>query len=147
MGGAMEIESLFPGLAGTAYRRTSPPDLSYNCVAWAVGESERWWWPDPSGDAYWPTGLSRVESVDAFHALFRQLGFESTDDESSVTGVEKVALFANGGKPTHATRQLPNGNWTRKLGSGEDIEHPLRALEGREYGRPAAIYQRVISTP
>src|SRR5207244_363796 len=41
-----DLEALFPGLRGTSYRITSPPDSAYNCVAWAAGDQASWWWPD-----------------------------------------------------------------------------------------------------
>ena len=50
-------------------------------------------------------------------------------------GFEKVAIFAKAGmsgiEVTHASRLLPNGCWTSKLGKAEDIEHhELRDVEG-----------------
>ncbi|HEY7428267.1 MAG TPA: hypothetical protein VH682_28795 [Gemmataceae bacterium] len=39
------FEVLFPRLNGTAYRITSPASDVYNCIAWAAGETNRWWWP------------------------------------------------------------------------------------------------------
>jgi hypothetical protein len=36
------IEALFPGLAGSGYRVTSPPNEGYNCVAWAAGAAGAW---------------------------------------------------------------------------------------------------------
>lgn len=38
MNGNMAVnERLFPDLARTGYRLTSPPDPVYNCIAWAAG--------------------------------------------------------------------------------------------------------------
>lgn len=138
----MNWESLFPGLTGSGYRQTSPSDLTYNCIAWAMGESDRWWWPDPTEFAYWPAGVPRVETVEAFTAMLLQLGFEPNANDSLESDVDKVALFAKGPKPTHAARQLKAGTWTSKLGSGEDIEHPLHAIAGKEYGQVLMIFRR-----
>ena len=41
-----------------------------------------------------------------------------------------------------AAGRLPSGKWTSKLGSLEDIEHELRDLEGRHYGRVQLILKR-----
>lgn len=62
-------------------------------------------------------------------------------------GYEKVALYVdNAGIPTHMARQLPNGEWTSKLGQLEDISHnDLDALEGTQYGRLYCILARLIS--
>jgi hypothetical protein len=46
----MPLEDVFPGLQGTAYRVTSPADRGYNCIAWAAGVTDDWWWP-PLTDA------------------------------------------------------------------------------------------------
>ena len=47
-------ESLFPDLARTGYQVTSPPDPVYNCIAWAAGRTDEWWWPDVGGFEFWP---------------------------------------------------------------------------------------------
>ena len=48
-----------------------------------------------------------------------------TVDESLEPGFEKVALYALGGVPKHAARQLSSGRWSSKLGDLEDVEHTL----------------------
>jgi hypothetical protein len=60
-------------------------------------------------------------------------------------GYEKVAIYTLNGVPTHAARQLPNGNWTSKLGSEIDIEHnSLDCLNGTVYGKAEIIMKRRI---
>jgi hypothetical protein len=54
---AEHIEGAFPRLVPDGYRETSPPDLLYNCVGWAAGDTSRWWWPDKA--SYWPKGAQR----------------------------------------------------------------------------------------
>jgi hypothetical protein len=59
--------------------------------------------------------------------------------------MEKVALHAKHGCPTHIARQLPNGRWTSKLGRWEDIEHDEFDLTGNgldEYGDIAQYFKR-----
>jgi hypothetical protein len=136
------LEVVFPELAGTAYRVTSPADNGYNCIAWAAGEADRWWWPDPLGVSYWPDGVPRAETLEAFAAAYAAVGFVPASDDSFQPEVEKVAVYARGGKPTHVARQLPSGRWTSKLGRAEDIEHDLAALAGDIYGAVAFILQR-----
>jgi len=46
------ITSWFSGLDHASYQVTSNIDFAYNCIAWAAGDIERFWWP--SGQAYWP---------------------------------------------------------------------------------------------
>jgi hypothetical protein len=71
----MGIESLFPRLAGTDYRGTSPPADNYNCIGWAAGDTTAWWWPGDPGATYWPAGMPREETPAAFRAAFAKLGY------------------------------------------------------------------------
>jgi hypothetical protein len=140
------LEYLFPDLYGTNYRITSPATDDYNCIAWASGVASAWWWAvsEPLDPAIqWPDGASRELTLSAFKAAFATLGFVPCDGEELESGVERGALFADHiGVPTHAARQLPNGNWTSKLGQSVDIEHPLRAVEGDIYGTVVQILKR-----
>lgn len=137
------LELLLPGLRGTSYRVTSPTDPGYNCIAWAVGDSTGWWWPGDPDKSFWPPAIPRVETIEAFEALFAHLGFTPSPDETPEPGVEKVALFATpDGRPTHAARQLASGRWTSKLGRSEDIEHELRAIAGDVYGQVVRVFRR-----
>lgn len=139
------LERSFPGLRGTVYQVTSPTDDTYNCIAWAAGDSTDWWWPDEpdqSDSAYWPPGVPRVETLEALRAAFATLGCEVCDDDGSEAGYEKIALFALAGVPKHAARQLPDGHWTSKLGPMEDIEHALHDLTGMVYGSVVLVMKR-----
>ena len=138
------LRSAFPGLRSTSFQITSPPDPSYNCIAWAADNTAQWWWPlEDARRAHWPAGVSREITIDAFLSAFVTLGYAVCPDESLEAGFEKVALFADPqGAPTHAARQLPTGRWSNKLVQSEDIEHDLRALEGEIYGTVVAILTR-----
>jgi hypothetical protein len=142
------LEDLFPGLRNSGYRISSPPSADYNCIAWALGETTSWWWPDndPDNDAvYWPPKIVREETLAAFIAAFALRGFEPCASNGHEVGFEKVALFASAdGVPTHATRQLPSGVWSSKIGTLEDIEHPLHALCGDLYGTVVQLLRRPL---
>jgi hypothetical protein len=140
------IERVFPRLRGTAYRITSPSTDVYNCIAWAAGAVDAWWWPfgDPD-QVYWPEGMERLTTLDAFRQVFAILGYVVCVGEELERGFEKVALFAKAeGIPQHAARQIPNGLWTSKLGRAEDIEHQLHDLEGEVYGTIVLIMKRPL---
>lgn len=138
-----EIENLFPGLQGSTYRITSPRDDSYNCIAWAAGDTQSWWWPAVGDNLFWPGGVPGVETLPAFQQAFESLGYAVCPTEDMEAGFEKIALFADAqGLPLHAARQLPDGRWTSKLGELEDIEHALRDLEGAAYGTVALLMKR-----
>ncbi|MGP0067957.1 MAG: hypothetical protein ACLQGP_30730 [Isosphaeraceae bacterium] len=131
-----ELETLFPGLRGSGYVVTSPEDVRYNCVAWAAGDEERWWWPDE--DSHWPEGIPREETIAAFVAAYRELGFAPCDDPLVEEGSEKIAIYADpDGIPTHVSRQLASGFWSSKLGQLQDIQHQLEDLAGFQYGHCA----------
>jgi hypothetical protein len=140
------LKVLFPKLQVAPFRVTSPRDPIYNCIAWAAGVTNDWWWPleDPD-EAHWPAGVQRVRTLEAFRAAFATLGYESGTGEEVEVGFEKIAIFADAlGIPTHAARQLPDGLWTSKLGKGEDIEHALHDLEGDLYGTVVLVMKRPL---
>jgi hypothetical protein len=145
-----EIETVFPGLRSSPYRVTSPATRDYNCIAWAVGDTAHWWWPDidPDDDSIFrPPGVECAETLAAFMAAFATLGYipcaSPCASEELESGFEKVALFADtAGVPTHAARQLPTGRWTSKLGLSEDIEHDLHAVGGELYGAVVQVLRR-----
>jgi hypothetical protein len=141
------VEREFPGLSdGQGYRVTSPADPRYNCIAWAAGDTGRWWWPDPYGGTYWPTGAPQEATVASFVSAFASIGYESCESSEVEQGYEKVALYADAsGTPTHAARQLPSGLWTSKLGGYVDLEHTaLAGVENDEYGLVIALMRRPL---
>jgi hypothetical protein len=137
------IPSLFPRLRSSGYKITSPATIGYNCIAWAADHSESWWWPDLFHQYYWPPGIPRNESIDAFVALFESFGYEVCEKADHEKGFEKVAIYVgSNAKVTHAARQLDSGVWTSKLGSLEDIEHVFDGVSGSRYGSVAVIMRR-----
>lgn len=141
------LETLFPKLNAGNHRVTSPPTDQYNCIAWAAGAADKWWWPigDPNL-THWPVGVPKEETITAFLAAFATFGYSKCDTAELESDFEKVALFAGpDGIPTHVARQLPSGNWTSKLGALEDIEHALTDLEGTEYGTVVGFLKRPVT--
>jgi hypothetical protein len=137
------LERIFQNLRLNNYSVTSPKTPDYNCIAWAAGETHRRWWPIVPG-WYWPEGTPREETIDAFIAAFRLLGYEECQDPSLESDHDKVALYVSAaGTPTHMARQLESGVWTSKLGSLEDISHEsLSCVEGPSYGSPVRFLKR-----
>lgn len=135
------LRKTFPKLAPAGYGVTSEETVEYNCIAWAAGDSARWWWPVK--EYYWPSEAPLEETLDAFAVAYRTLGYAACPDGTLEAGFEKVALYADAtGTPTHAARQLENGRWSSKLGELEDIEHTLEGLEGAAYGVPRLFMKR-----
>ena len=139
------IEALFPNLKNTTFNITSPEKVDYNCIAWAAGESDTWWWPDQLDTCYWPENTERTETLEAFTKAFESLSYLICDSVEHEEAFEKIALYANEhNKPTHAARQLESGLWTSKLGQSFDIEHELNGVSGHKYGRIVTIMKRPI---
>ena len=138
------LQQLFPGLRTTSFDVTSPRDVRYNCIAWAAGDTRRWWWPGETPFSYWPNGLAREESVTSFVEAFATLGYELATSGEQDPAYEKLVIFASSdGIPTHMARQLPDGSWTSKLGALEDIAHAeLEGVAGSDYGQAVAFLQR-----
>ncbi|MBX9638846.1 MAG: hypothetical protein K2X97_03660 [Mycobacteriaceae bacterium] len=140
-----EIESYFPGLRGKDWRLTSQRGTQYNCIAWAAEDTDRWWWPDAMGQAYWPPDAPREETLDAFVRAYGLQGYSERSDATVEPLTQKIAIYTDrNGKPTHAARQLPDGWWASKLGPSIDIEHELHALDGPKYGAVGVILARPV---
>jgi hypothetical protein len=133
----------FPGLGRGHFRITSPADHSYNCFAFAAGETGRCWDPQPLGNLYWPAGAPQQPTLAAFVTAYGTLGFLLVRGPELEAGFEKVAIYvAPDGLVAHAARQLPSGLWASKLGTKEDIEHELAGLEGDRWGVVAVVLAR-----
>ncbi len=138
----MPFQQFFPNLPATGYAVTSPATFDYNCIAWAAGVQDDWWWPDPLDVSYWPAAARREETVPAFIDAFQALGYQPCADAALEAGFEKIALYALAGAPKHAARQLASGRWTSKLGELDDIEHELDGLVGSWYGAVVQFMKR-----
>ena len=138
-----DLRAWFPKLNSQNHRTTSPATPSYNCVAWAANDSSRWW---DHLYGYWPEGVARDDSVQAYVDLFRRLGFELCDNSEPEPGFEKIAVYGKAGDFTHVARLLESGSWTSKLGGLEDIEHDdlgsLADDSDDSYGRPLVFLRR-----
>lgn len=137
-------DDLFPRLTEQNHQVTSPPDVTYNCIAWCAGDTRHWWQPG----VCWPVRASRDEcGIAALVEAFRALGYDGGADESVEAGVEKVAVYGSGLVYTHAARQLPTGRWTSKLGKAEDIEHDRPDdVAGGVYGELVEVMKRPITS-
>jgi hypothetical protein len=145
MESSQRLINYFPALRTSRFLINSPEGISYNCIAWAARDDARQWWPDAFGFGYWPRGIPRVETVEAFVMAYQTLGYQVCTNGDLEEGYEKIALFVLGNNnPTHAARQLPNGKWTSKCGDLEDIEHELDGLVGDSYGTVASYLRRPI---
>jgi hypothetical protein len=152
--GASWQQDAHPKLNDKNCQVTSPCKKSYNCIAWAATGSDQsdWWWPNPPGTPkvnYWPPGVPEELTVAAFVRAFETEGYRECKDGKLEAGFEKVAIYTKktiaGEVPTHASRQLPDGKWTSKMGRLEDIEHNKPAhVTGPAYGGIALYMKRPL---
>ena len=139
------FSSEFPKLKDVHQKKTSDEDPKYNCIAWAFEDNLNFWWPSRRG--YWPLSHEGLSCLQAFEQLFREWGWERTENQSLEKGYKKIALYIMNGEPTHAARLMENGMWTSKLGVNIDLSHELEELEGPVYGSIFCIYQKPACPP
>ena len=139
----MWIDEVFPSLAEEGYEVTSQDDNQYNCIAYAAGETDRWWSHIETAGYYWPEYASRTALIQSLVEVFTGLGYKPCPDASSDPDLQKIALYSKNGEWTHAAIQLPDGSWSSKLGAGEDIRHKTpQSLTGTTYGEVYFIMGR-----
>jgi hypothetical protein len=137
-------------------RTTHLPNNGYNCIAWAAGKTDKWWWPIDVPGAFWPIPIDPVdpENIKHFIKAFETEGYCVCADGRFENGFEKVAIYEDSnGDAAHAARQLPEDVWTSKMGKYEDIEHDTpQVVENQTYGivkvflkRPNPLCQKTSS--
>jgi len=128
--------------------KTSEATPSYNCIAWAAGDDQRWWEAAPLAQCYWPIPVSTDPiAVSTLIEAYEAVGFVVCNDVSLEFLWERVIIYAHGPHEyTHAARQLGDGRWTSKLGEGIDLTHRTPAeLSGPAYGAPVQAMKRRLS--
>lgn len=146
--GVAEIENAFPKIRKEGYKITSQETADYNCFAWAMNDTARWWSPDTNNGYYWPDGVPKTLEVTSFVSLYQKAAnYSPCPHDAFETGFEKIAIYVDGkGDVTHVAKQTQSGKWSSKLGDWEDIEHKtLEALEGRFYGKVVQILKRTVT--
>ncbi len=148
------VPRAFPGIRPQDfdYRKDckSDRDPRYNCIAWAVGKTDNFWWPQNLPGYFWPPGLPKEplnqETIDNFIKAFKTEGYRRCRNGKFHRKYEKIALYVSADRrPKHAARLLASGIWTSKLGNWEDIEHrTLQCVEGGEYGRVVMFFKRKL---
>src|SRR4051812_8585354 len=96
--------AVFPFLTPINHQITSPEAPSYNCVAWAAGNTDFWWQPG----TYWPIPVQPGDyGPGVLEQLFLSLGYKDCGNNAALEpGFEKVALYGSGVYYTHVARQL-----------------------------------------
>jgi hypothetical protein len=138
------LQEIFVNLGKSNYKITSPQTRSYNCVAFAAGKTDRWWWP--ASGAYWPRNAPLEETLEAFIAAFQTLGYSPCENGELEPAFEKVVIYTDkSNQPTHMARQLSSGMWASKCGMLEDIEHETLEVLESAYGQVRQYLKRPYS--
>jgi hypothetical protein len=138
---SLEKEANFPNLRRGNYRVTSEEDPVYNCIAHAAGRDDGWWWPvDGIDGVVWPGGLERKETLECFVSAYALQGYVCCESGKFEAGFEKVAIYADStGEPTHAARQLRQGDGPANSANGKTSNMtPLRLWRALAAGRRMA---------
>lgn len=131
----------FPNSEKEPFIITSPENTHYNCVAWALGDTENWWEPDE--DYCWLPHLELDDRLQTVQQLFEYFGFEVVSQPDWENQIEKIALYSNDGLfCSHVAKQTVDGHWTSKLGISFDVKHSLQTLEAGIYGHLAVVLQK-----
>jgi hypothetical protein len=134
----------FPGLG--RFEVLAPPTAAdkktgYNCIAHTIRVYNKWVWPG-----------TKVADFDRLYGSHGYKRMRKLDYRFNAE-LDKIVLYAKVHKNgviecTHGARQLADGTWTSKLGSGPLIRHATpSAVGGPSYGRPIAVYVKVRRTP
>ncbi len=113
-------------------------------MAHALESNDVVWAPGGYPGSQWPLQIDQSDGVGAFQQFFELHGFETCNSPTQEPGFVKLAIYALAGEFQHVARQLPNGQWTSKLGMLQDIEHALQVLEDARYGTVAILMRRAL---
>jgi hypothetical protein len=134
--------------ATPAVRHPERPYHIYNCMAMAVGDYTRVWWP--GGMGYWPRQPSEDTVDEVVDVLRADFGYEICNDGKFEKDFRKVAIFADANNlPQHIAFQ-PNQTgsvrrrWKSKMGNNVNIEHELLAVACKLYGSPVKFLRRPV---
>lgn len=133
--------SYFPNLNIDKARVTSISTKCYNCVAWTLGITDAWIWPDgghllPSPEA------TRLEFFDEF---YQNLGYVKTTNpneaEIEAWGIQppKGQLYMTHASVIYAGSQT---TWESKFGGLERLTHGMNELVSDTYGNAVVYYKK-----
>jgi len=138
-----EFAPFFPKLREEDYEKKSDQTDAYNCIAYAMGDEHKYWWPTPQYACYWPPGFERSNALPVLKKIAELFRYRDCENGDSEVGYEKIAFYADATGVQHAARQLQSGMWKSKIGELEDVEHTtVESLESKDYGTVVAYMKR-----
>lgn len=100
-----DLDAEFPGLRDTEYEIKSPRDSSYNCIAFAVGDTSNFWYDAGVSGYYWPPGTPSADTLNGWVKVFADHGYRETSDDRFEAEYEKIAIYATHEALEHVARQ------------------------------------------
>ncbi len=111
-----DIDRHYPQLADVGYEITSEETPIYNCLAWAAGDTTRWWEcgedrPIDEPGLDWPEGAGCGFGLEALISAYEVIGYELCPEggPDPEVGYDKVALYVDNGEWRHAAKLLKDG--------------------------------------
>jgi hypothetical protein len=88
----MSINRKYPDLMNK-YTIIGRPDDCYNSIAWAMGDTQRYWDPHPYTYGYWPNDLDKELTADVLLKLFFSHGYTISENTQYENGARKVVIY------------------------------------------------------
>lgn len=131
----------FPRLADDDWCITDSPTSTYNCHAWAVGNSSRW--IDTEVDSVHGDGDGSLEVSD-FDGFYRAHGYDPAPNMTPSKAA--VAIFGNSASDVKHSARVSSARcdgtvmFESKLGTDYRMVHPVLDLQGPLYGHLLQYY-------
>ena len=136
-----QVRRIFPQLLeGANFEFTSEVDFNYNCFAWALSYSDKYF-ANAKG-SHWPWKELSDSTVEGYVGVCELHGFAPSESDGFKPGYEKIAIFEDEEGISHACRTDRIGRWKSKLGVGPDIDHDTLSDLGDTYGRVVKILEK-----
>ena len=124
------------------FKLTSQPTYRYNCIAFAMGMSDRWvdvanlpwhWWPPVQKD----------DTINSLIAAFEYFGFEKCGmDDNIDEKYDKVVLYGKDNQWQHAAKVVAPNVYHSKFGESFDGTHSSGNVLSVKYGDPYVVMRR-----
>ena len=131
-----------PGPATSGHSIKSP-DPACNCIAFALGDLENFWYDAGMSGYHWPPDFPSADTMEGWVRVFAVHGYEDASDGSFEQEFEKSRSMEPMRRLSTLLVKGKNGAWVSKMGRGHDIEHPtLHAIQGDIIGSVVKIMKR-----
>ncbi len=125
------------------FKLLSPFSFQYNCIAFALGMTDRWVDPSAIPWHWWPP-IEKGPDIDHLKNAFKYFGFEECGMDDEVDELyDKIALYHIANHWTHAARIVADGICHSKFGESYDGYHSSGNVLQAQYGDVCLIMRRL----